>query len=128
MYTYAEMVFYADRNTVESTSLVPSASLCEVEHYSTKSFGLLYMYTNVRAEEESNHHQQQAATPPPPKVMAAMLYEKAVAQGDPGAMYNLALFYRDGQGVVQSFEKAAELYTMAAARWTRNCAIVQESC
>jgi TPR repeat protein len=27
---------------------------------------------------------------------------------------NLGLLYRDGQGVVQSFEKAAELFTMAA--------------
>ena len=47
-------------------------------------------------------------------VMAAMLYEKAVAQGDPGAMYALAHMYVGGQGVVQSFKKAAELYTMAA--------------
>ena len=47
-------------------------------------------------------------------VMAAMLFEKAVAQGDAEAMFNLALLYRDGQGVVQSFEKAVELYTMAA--------------
>jgi TPR repeat protein len=35
-------------------------------------------------------------------VMAAMLFENAVAQGDPTAMYNLALLYREGQGVVQS--------------------------
>ena len=47
-------------------------------------------------------------------VMAAMLYAKAVEQGDPGAMFNLGNGYRDGKGVVQSFEKAAELYTMAA--------------
>jgi TPR repeat protein len=45
--------------------------------------------------------------------MAAMLFEKAVAQGEPTAMYNLALMYRDGHGVAQSFEKAAELYAMA---------------
>jgi TPR repeat protein len=49
-------------------------------------------------------------------VMAAMLYEKSVAQGDPNAMYDLALLYRDGKGVVQSFEKTAELYAMAAER------------
>jgi len=47
-------------------------------------------------------------------VMAVMLYEKAVAQGDPDAMYDLALLYHQGQGVVQSFKKAAELFTMAA--------------
>jgi len=47
-------------------------------------------------------------------VMAAMLFEKAVAQGDPAAMYNLALLYHLGQGVVQSFQKSAELFTMAA--------------
>jgi TPR repeat protein len=47
-------------------------------------------------------------------VMAAMLLEKAVAQGDPDAMYDLALLYHQGQGVVQSFKKAAELFTMAA--------------
>jgi TPR repeat protein len=47
-------------------------------------------------------------------VMAAMLYEKAVAQGDPVAMYNLALLYRDGEGVEQSCKKSVELHTMAA--------------
>jgi TPR repeat protein len=47
-------------------------------------------------------------------VMAAMLFEKAVAQGDPAAMHNLARLSRNGQGVVQSFKKAVELYTMAA--------------
>jgi hypothetical protein len=49
-------------------------------------------------------------------VMAAMLYEKAVAQGDPNAMFNLGVLYRDGQGVVRSYSKAAELYTMAAEK------------
>jgi TPR repeat protein len=53
-------------------------------------------------------------------VMAAMLYEKAVVQGDPDAMCNLAHLYEDGQGVVQSFKKAAELYTMAAEQGTVN--------
>jgi len=47
-------------------------------------------------------------------VMAAMLFEKAVAQGDPGAMCELAYLYQQGQGVVQSLKKAAELFTMAA--------------
>ena len=47
-------------------------------------------------------------------VMARMLFEKAVAQGDPAAMYCLALLYGTGRGVAQSFEKEAELYTMAA--------------
>ena len=46
-------------------------------------------------------------------VMAAMLYEKAVAQGDPDSMCDLAILYQDGNGVVQSFEKTVELYTMA---------------
>jgi TPR repeat protein len=46
--------------------------------------------------------------------MAAMLNEKAVAQGDPSAMYDLALLYELGQGVVQSDEKAVELCAMAA--------------
>jgi hypothetical protein len=49
-------------------------------------------------------------------VMARMLFEKAVAQGDSSAMYDLALLYRDGQGVAQSFKKAAELFTMAAEK------------
>ena len=39
-------------------------------------------------------------------VMARMLFEKAIAQGDPGAMYDLALMYHLGQGVVQSFKKS----------------------
>jgi TPR repeat protein len=47
-------------------------------------------------------------------VMARMLYEKAVAQGDPIAMYSLGLLYHKGQGVAQSFEQAFELWTMAA--------------
>jgi TPR repeat protein len=46
-------------------------------------------------------------------VMAAMLYGKAIAQGDPVAMYDLACLYRDGVGVVQSFRKGVELYTMS---------------
>ena len=49
-------------------------------------------------------------------VMATMLFEKAVAQGDPTAMYNLAILYEKGQGVAQSYTKAAELYTMAAEK------------
>jgi len=47
-------------------------------------------------------------------VMAAMLFEKAVAQGHPGAMNDLARLYREGQGVVQSSKKTAELCAMAA--------------
>tara|TARA_B110000090_G_scaffold76982_1_gene87652 strand:- start:33 stop:698 length:666 start_codon:yes stop_codon:yes gene_type:complete len=47
-------------------------------------------------------------------VMARMLFDKAVAQGDPDAMCNLAVLYKKGQGVVQSFEKTAELNTTAA--------------
>jgi TPR repeat protein len=47
-------------------------------------------------------------------VMARMLFEKAVAQGDPYAMFDLALMYENGQGVKQSDERVAELYTMAA--------------
>jgi TPR repeat protein len=46
-------------------------------------------------------------------VMARMLFEKAVAQGDPDAMFNLARLYENGQGVAQSDEKTAELYAMA---------------
>jgi hypothetical protein len=49
-------------------------------------------------------------------VMAAMLLEKAVAQGDRVAMYNLALLCEDGRGIEKSDEKAVELYTMAAER------------
>jgi len=47
-------------------------------------------------------------------VMAAMLYEKAVDQGDSGAMVNLGCMYRNGKGVAQSYIKAVEFYTMAA--------------
>ena len=46
-------------------------------------------------------------------VMAAMLFEKAVAQGESDAKFNLAYLYEGGKGVVQSSEKAVELYTMA---------------
>ena len=47
-------------------------------------------------------------------VMAAMLFEKAVAHGDPGAMNGLACLYQNGQGVAQSDEKAVGLFTVAA--------------
>jgi hypothetical protein len=47
-------------------------------------------------------------------VMAAMLFEKAVAQGDPAAIFELGCLYRDGHGAVQSYTKTAELWTMAA--------------
>ena len=36
-----------------------------------------------------------------------------VDKGEAWAQYNLGCLYRDGQGVVQSFIKAAELFTMA---------------
>jgi TPR repeat protein len=49
-------------------------------------------------------------------VMARMLFEKAVAQGDPGAMSDLARLYGTGRGVVQSNKKAVELYTMAVEK------------
>ena len=32
------------------------------------------------------------------------------------AVFSLACLYREGEGVVQSFKKAVELYTMAADR------------
>jgi TPR repeat protein len=53
-------------------------------------------------------------------VMAAMLFEKAVAQGDPGAMCGLACLHREGQGVVQSFTKTIELFTMAVEKGDGN--------
>ena len=53
-------------------------------------------------------------------VMAAMLFEKAVAQGHPEAMYDLARLYEIGRGVEQSFEKTVELYTMAAEQGNVN--------
>tara|TARA_B110000444_G_C18724394_1_gene540114 strand:+ start:534 stop:1037 length:504 start_codon:yes stop_codon:yes gene_type:complete len=38
----------------------------------------------------------------------------AVKQGDPNAMYCLATMYDRGEGVAKSFEKAAELFALAA--------------
>ena len=38
----------------------------------------------------------------------------AVEKGEVESMFNLGNWYRDGKGVAQSFQKAAELYTMAA--------------
>jgi len=38
----------------------------------------------------------------------------AAEQGNVSAMFNLGSLYRDGQGVEQSFKKAAELFSMAA--------------
>jgi len=38
----------------------------------------------------------------------------AIKQGDPNAMYGLAYMYSHGEGVAQSFEKAVELYALAA--------------
>jgi TPR repeat protein len=47
---------------------------------------------------------------------AAVLLEKAVEQGDPGAMARLAGVYENGEGVVQSFKRAFGLWTMAAEK------------
>ena len=48
--------------------------------------------------------------------MAVKLYGMAVKQGDPNAMCGLGALYAEGQGVDQSYEKANELYKMAADR------------
>ena len=45
---------------------------------------------------------------------AIQLYEMAIAQGDPHAMFQLGTMYSLGEGVDQSYKRAAELYTMAA--------------
>ena len=41
-------------------------------------------------------------------------YEKAAAQGNAVAQYNLGVCYAKGEGVQQSYEKAVEWYTKAA--------------
>jgi TPR repeat protein len=41
-------------------------------------------------------------------------YTLAIQQGDPNAMFGLALMYYQGQGVTKSIEKAIELFTQAA--------------
>ena len=41
-------------------------------------------------------------------------YEKAARQGETRAMHNLGLLYQDGQGVRQSYPRAAEWYEKAA--------------
>ena len=46
--------------------------------------------------------------------MAVMLHEKAIAQGNRDAMFDLGCMHRNGEGVAQSFQKALELLTMAA--------------
>ena len=43
-------------------------------------------------------------------------YEKAAAQGNAIAQYNLGNFYNDGRGVPQDFAKAREWYEKAAAQ------------
>ena len=49
-------------------------------------------------------------------MMAVMLFEKAIKQGDSVAMYNLGCLYQTGQGVVKSFKKAFKLYSAAAEK------------
>ena len=49
-------------------------------------------------------------------VMAFKLYEKAVQQGHPSAMFNLGTMYANGQGTDPSKEKANAYYKMAAER------------
>ena len=44
---------------------------------------------------------------------AVYWYKKAVENGDPKAMYNLALCYQDGLGVEQDTDKANELFEEA---------------
>ena len=46
--------------------------------------------------------------------MAIMLYELAIAQDDPVAMYDLARLYQTGCGVELSLDRAKELYGRAA--------------
>ena len=46
---------------------------------------------------------------------AAEWYEKAVRQGDAGAMMNLGILYAKGHGVPQSYERAIELWKQSAA-------------
>ena len=48
--------------------------------------------------------------------MAVKLYGMAVKRGDPNAMTDLGTMYYKGQGVDQSYEKAAELFKRAADR------------
>ncbi len=42
------------------------------------------------------------------------MYQKAADLGNADAMFNLGWLYEDGNGVEQSYEKAAELYQKAA--------------
>ena len=49
-------------------------------------------------------------------IMAVKMFEKAVEQGDPAAMCELALMYDSGEGVAQSYKQAADLYGMAAVQ------------
>lgn len=45
---------------------------------------------------------------------AIKAFAMAAAMGHPGGMYNVAVMHYNGQGVEQSFEKAAEAYSAAA--------------
>ena len=49
-------------------------------------------------------------------VMAVMLFEKAIQQGEPSAMYFLAEMYQSGDGVPLSIGKATRLYKSAAEK------------
>jgi TPR repeat protein len=42
---------------------------------------------------------------------AAEFYKQAAAKGNTNAQFNLGGLYYDGQGVPQSYERAAGLYT-----------------
>lgn len=48
---------------------------------------------------------------------AMKYYKMAAAQEHPGAMTNIGLFYSQGRGVPQSYEKAAEWYSKAAKNY-----------
>ena len=47
---------------------------------------------------------------------ARQWYERAAAQGDMTAQYNLGLLYADGVGVPQDYKKARQLWEQAAAQ------------
>ena len=53
---------------------------------------------------------------PQSDVMADNLYRRAIAQGYPQAMFDLATNYEKGRGVEQSHPKSNEFYQMAAER------------
>ena len=81
--------------------------------------------TEAPKEDDSAHGQNRLGVKyqnqvPQDYWMARIMYEKAAAQGNADAQYNLGLLYRDGNHVPQDYVQARQWFEKAAAQGNAN--------